>query len=133
MLFASGGSDGRRKMLESSPVKVKLTLHRVEGGVEVQIKLFQLVRVSKAFEPARREPQRLPDDVAVSVREYTEYSDKPEGTPDASTYVLSFSSGAKEPRSLACTVFAWKPWTTFRNWPASPPFLPTNTPPSAEA
>lgn len=97
MLFAPGGADKRIPTIDANPVKVKLTLHRVEAGAEVPVKLFHRVRVSKDFEPYRWEPQQLPNDVAVSSGDYTEYSGKPEGTPDASTYVLSFSSGAREP------------------------------------
>lgn len=89
MLFAPGM--GRVQVFDAHPVEVRVTLHRLEDGVEMPVQLVRRTDVSKGHEPSRFEAIPLKDDIAIARGEFTELSDAPQGTPDASTYVMSFA------------------------------------------
>jgi hypothetical protein len=90
MLFAPADPDGKIATIDSNPVFVRVTLHRLQDGKEIPVKIWNRVDVAKGYEPSRFESFSLKDDIAVSRRAFTEYSGAPPGTPDASTYVLEF-------------------------------------------
>jgi hypothetical protein len=90
MLFAPADPDGKIATIDSNPVFVRVTLHRLQDGKEIPVKIWNRVDVAKGYEPSRFESFSLKDDIAVSRGAFTEYSGAPPGTPDASTYVLTF-------------------------------------------
>lgn len=96
MLFAPADPDRKIATIDAHPVEVRVTLHRLQDGVEIPVRLANRVDVSKGYEPSRFETIVLKDDIAASRRSFTEYSGAPPGTPDASTYVLEFAGPEKQ-------------------------------------
>jgi hypothetical protein len=96
VLFAPSDPNGKIATIDAHPVSVRVTLHRMQDGKEVPVKIWNLVNVAKGYEPSRYEPFSLKDDIAVSRRAFTEYSGAPPGTPDASTYVLEFGGPGEQ-------------------------------------
>ena len=96
MLFAPADPDGKIATIDANPVFVRVTLHRLQDGKEIPVKIWNRVDVAKGYEPSRFESFSLKDDIAVSSRAFTEYSGAPPGTPDASTYVLEFGGPGEQ-------------------------------------
>ncbi|MCB2018863.1 MAG: hypothetical protein KDF54_15360 [Hydrogenophaga sp.] len=98
MLFAPSDPDKKIATIDAHPVEVRLTLHRLQDGKEVPVKIWNSVAIIKGYESIRYESIALKDDVAVSRGLYSDHSGAPPGTPDASTYVLEFGGpGDKGP------------------------------------
>lgn len=87
---------GQVQHIDAHPVSVRVTLHRLQDGIEIPVKIWNRVDVAKGYEPSRFESFSLKDDIAVSRRAFTEYSGAPPGTPDASTYVLEFGGPGEQ-------------------------------------
>ena len=87
---------GQVQHIDAHPVSVRVTLHRLQEGSEIPVKIWNRVDVAKGYEPSRFESFSLKDDVAVSHGAFTEYSGAPAGTPDASTYVLKFGGPGEQ-------------------------------------
>lgn len=87
---------GQVQHIDAHPVSVRVTLHRLQDGNEIPVKIWNRVDVAKGYEPSRFESFSLKDDIAVSHRSFTEYSGAPPGTPDASTYVLEFGGPGEQ-------------------------------------
>lgn len=81
---------GQVQHIDAHPVSVRVTLHRLQDGEEISVKIWNRVNVAKGYEPSRFESFSLKDDIAVSRGSFTEYSGAPPGTSDASTYVMTF-------------------------------------------
>jgi hypothetical protein len=96
MLFAPADPDGKIATIDSNPVFVHVTLHRLQDGKEIPVKIWNREDVAKGYEPSRFESFSLKDDIAVSRRAFTEYSGATPGTPDASTYVLEFGGPGEQ-------------------------------------
>ena len=94
VLFAP--AKGQVQHIDAYPVSVRVTLHRLQGGIEIPVKIWNRVDVAKGYEPSRFESFSLKDDIAVSHGSFTEYSGAPPGTPDASTYVLEFGGPGEQ-------------------------------------
>lgn len=93
LLFAPTDPDNRIATIDAYPVSIRVTMHRLEGGVEQPVQFVRLTDVSKPYEqPRRYEAIPLKEDVASTRREFTEYSGAPPGTPDASTKVFGFAA-----------------------------------------
>jgi len=73
ILFTTGTPD-LRKALDVHPVKVRISLHRIEGGKEVKIPLFDSKRVSGFGEyPYRYETFEIPEGIATASGYYAEH------------------------------------------------------------
>lgn len=93
MPFAPTDPEGRIAAIDAHPVEVRVTLHRLEAGGEVAVRMVRWTDVSKPHEqPRRYESIPLTDDVATTRGEFSEHSGAPPGTPDASTYVMSLGA-----------------------------------------
>ncbi|MDP3884663.1 hypothetical protein [Hydrogenophaga sp.] len=91
VLFAPG--IGQAQHIDAHPVSVRLTLHRLNGGVDVPVQLVKIADVSKPYEQPRRFVAiPLKGDLANSKGQFSEHSGASPGTPDASTYVLEFAA-----------------------------------------
>lgn len=90
ILFAP--ATGQVPLLESHPVKVRVTMYRLQSGAERPVEFVRLERVGSLHGPGQYVPVPIKDDVAVSRGSHTEYSDAPPRTPDASTRVLEFAA-----------------------------------------
>ena len=90
ILFAP--ATGQVPLLESHPVKVRVTMHRLQSGSERPVEFVRLERVGSLHGPGQYVPVPIKDDVAVSRGSHTEYSEAPPRTPDASTRVLEFAA-----------------------------------------
>ncbi|KXU36031.1 hypothetical protein AXK12_04195 [Cephaloticoccus capnophilus] len=91
ILFTTGDLS-LRDALEAHPVKVRLSLHRIEDGKEVRIPLFDSKRVSGFGEyPYRYETFEIPEGIATASGYYADHSGAPEGTPNGSTRVLNLA------------------------------------------
>jgi len=91
ILFTTGTPD-LRLALEAHPVKVRLSLHRIEDGKEVRIPLFDSKMVSGFGEyPYRYETFEIPEGKAMASEYYAEHSGAPQGTPNGSTRVLNLA------------------------------------------
>jgi len=95
VMFAPGTSDVRIA-LEEHPVTVRMSLHRIEDGREVNIPLFDSRMISGADEfPRRFDVFEIPEGKALAKLAYAEHSGAPRGTPDASALVLDFAGPKK--------------------------------------
>lgn len=90
VLFAP--ATGQVPLLESHPVKVRVTMHRLQAGSERPVEFVRLERVGSPHGPGEYVPVPIKDDVAVSRGSHTEYSEALPGTPNASTRVLEFAA-----------------------------------------
>lgn len=90
ILFAP--ATGQVPLLENHPVKLRVTLHRLQSGAERPVEFVRLERVGSLHGPGQYVPVPIKDDVAVSRGSHTEYSEAPPGTPDASTRVLEIAA-----------------------------------------
>lgn len=90
VLFAPSDPDGKIATIDAHPVEVRVTLHRMQDGKEVPVKIWNRVDVAKGYEPSRFESFSLRDGIAISRGSFSEHSGAPPGTPDASTYVVVF-------------------------------------------
>lgn len=93
--FAPGDDAGRIPLIDSHPVRMRLTLHRIDEGRFEPVIFGISVRVSGPHEPGEFEPRKLLDGVAVSKRAYSSHSGMPQGTPDASFYQLNLAGTGK--------------------------------------
>ena len=87
---------GQVQLIDAHPVEVRVTLHRLQGGNEIPVKIWNRVDVAKGHEPSRFESFSLKDDIAVSSGAFSEHSGAQPGTPDASTYVLEFGGPGEQ-------------------------------------
>jgi len=88
ILFTTG-SPNAYMALEAHPVKVRLSLHRIEDGKEVGIPLFDSKMVSGFGEyPYRYETFEIPEGIATASEYYADHSGARQGTPNGSTIVL---------------------------------------------
>jgi len=91
VLFTTGSSNVRIA-LEEHPVKMRISLYRIEDGKEVKIPLLDRKIVSGFGEyPYRYKLFEIPEGKATASRYYTEHSGAPQGTPNASTIVLNLA------------------------------------------
>lgn len=90
MLFAP--ATGQVDIFEAHPVSIRVTMHRLEGGVERPVELGRQERVNSFYEPGQFAPFPIKNDVVVARGSFTEYSGAPPGTPDASTRVMLFAA-----------------------------------------
>jgi len=91
ILFTTGNLSLLRA-LESHPLEVRISLHRIEDGKEVRIPLLDRKRVSGFGEyPYRYETFEIPEGVATASGYYADHSGAPEGTPNGSTRVLNLA------------------------------------------
>jgi len=94
VMFAPGTGEVA-DALEEHPVNVRILLHRIESDREVRIPLFSRKMISGFGEyPYRFEIFELPEGKATAKLSYSQHSDAPRGTPDASALVLNLA-GAK--------------------------------------
>ena len=96
VLFAPTDPDGKIATIDANPVEVRVTLHRLQGDIEIPVKIWNREDVAKGYEPSRFESFSLKNDIAKSRRSFTEYSGAPPGTPDASTYVVEFGGPGEQ-------------------------------------
>jgi hypothetical protein len=96
VLFAPTDPDGKIATIDANPVEVRVTLHRLQGHIEIPVKIWNREDVAKGYEPSRFESFSLKNDIAKSRRSFTEYSGAPPGTPDASTYVVEFGGPGEQ-------------------------------------
>jgi len=95
VLFAPG-TDEVFDALEEHPVTVQMFLHRIEEGKEVKIPLFDSKVVSGFGEyPKRYEVFEIPEGKATAEIAYSDHSDAPRGTPDASALVMVLTSAGR--------------------------------------
>jgi len=95
VMFAPG-TDEVFDALENNSVTVRISLHRLEGGKEVRIPLFDSKRISRIDEfPRRFEVFEIPEGKATAKMAYADHSGAPKGTPDASAIVLDFAGPKK--------------------------------------
>jgi len=81
--------------IEEHPVTVRIFLHRIENGKEVEIPLFSRRMISGFGEyPYRFEVFEIAEGKATAKLSYSQHSGAPRGTPDASALVLNLA-GAK--------------------------------------
>jgi len=88
------GTDEVFQILEEHPISARVFLSRIQDGEEIPIPLFSRTRRP----PPGRSPHRvgdafeLPDGEAIAVLHYAQHTSDPPGTPNASTFVMSFAS-----------------------------------------
>lgn len=90
ILFAP--ATGQVPLLEAHPVKVRVTMHRLQSGFEHPVELGRLERINSFSESGQYAPLPIKHDVAIARGDFTELSDAPPGTPDASTRVMLFAA-----------------------------------------
>ncbi|MEZ5662417.1 MAG: hypothetical protein R3E94_02670 [Burkholderiaceae bacterium] len=95
--FAPGDDVGRGRLIESHPVKMHLTLHRIDGGRFESVIFAISVDISGPHDPGEFVSKWLPDGVAISRPAYSSHSGMPRGTPDASFYQLILAGAGKLP------------------------------------
>ena len=90
ILFAS--AMGQVQLLEAHPVKVRVTMHRLQSGAELPVDFVRLERVGSPHGPGQYVPVPIKDDVAVARGMFSEGSGAAMGTAGASTYVMEFAA-----------------------------------------
>ncbi len=83
---------GQVQVVDQNPVVVRLFMHRLENGQEIRLPFVKLVNTALPLEPSKFEALPIQNDTATSTGRYSDHSGAPPGTPDASTYVLSFAA-----------------------------------------
>ena len=89
MFFTPGDPEERIKRLEESQVKVRVTLHRIENGVETKVPIRHIINTEEAFKPPKYIAEDLPDDIGQSRGQFSQGSTT-DKTPNSALYVSSF-------------------------------------------